>query len=74
MPKDVPISVTYNGQMLLSSATIRKTSRNVWREMEGILVSEVKDPRHVPGFAWKAEEEGYVRSFMVKNRTDKQVA
>lgn len=62
MPKDVPISVTYNGQMLLSRATIQKTSRDVWSELEGILLSEADDPRHVPGFAWNGEEEGYVGS------------
>lgn len=60
MPKDArsPISITYNGQMMLSRATIRKTSSEVWGETLEILVSEVSDPRHVPGFAWKAEEEG----------------
>lgn len=62
MPKDArsPISITYNGQMMLSRATIRKTSSEVWGETLEILVSEVNDPRHVLGFAWKAEEEGQV--------------
>ncbi|KAJ9107101.1 hypothetical protein QFC20_003826 [Naganishia adeliensis] len=58
MPKGSPISITYNGQMLLSRATIRRTGREVWSETMKILVSEVDDPWHVPGFAWKAEEEG----------------
>lgn len=58
MPKDSPISITYNGQMLLSRATMRRTGREVWSETMKILVSEVDDPWHVPGFAWKGEEEG----------------
>ncbi|KAI5448869.1 hypothetical protein NCC49_006056 [Naganishia albida] len=58
MPKDSPISITWNGQMVMSRATIRKRSRELWREMYEILLSEVDDPRHVPGFAWKAEQEG----------------
>lgn len=57
MPEET-ISITYNGQMVMSLARIRKTSRELWREMYEILVSEVDDPRHVHGFAWKAEQEG----------------
>lgn len=58
MPKDTRISITYNGQMILSLVTIRKTSRETWKEMHEVLVSDVDDPRHLPGFAWKAEKEG----------------
>jgi hypothetical protein len=58
MPQERPISITYNGQMALSLSTIRKTPRAVWREMFEVLVSDVDDPRHIPGFAWKAEKEG----------------
>lgn len=58
MPKEEPIAITYNGQMLLSLATIRKTDLRVWKEAGRILVSEVDEEGHVPGFAWKAEKEG----------------
>jgi hypothetical protein len=60
MPEDAPMTVTYNGQMVVSLGTIRKTDRKVWKEMYDILVSDVHDPRHVPGFAWPAKKEGSV--------------
>lgn len=65
MPKVEPIAITRRGQMLLSRKTIRKTDLATWRETVRILVSEVNDPRHVPGFAWKADREGYVVSAVI---------